>query len=213
MRMAVTALLLFALAMPAFAHPERVVGAPGRARDYNYFTVGYQYADLENASEAADGVAFDAVFQVNSWFHGFVSSGTAWLEDEEFGIDLSGVVVSLGPGVHAALAERVSVYARAGYVWNRFEITDWHDSYAETIDGYGLSAGIRASPTSRLETVLSIGLTSIEDESATGYGAGILFGLTGNMALGVGVSLDDEAVTGQLGIRYYFSSIAMDEKR
>ena len=123
--------------------------------------------------------------------------------------DLTATTIGAGVGTHTALTENVSTYARVGYVSAEVEV-EWetgHDvdvSVSTDGNGYSLATGIRALVLPKLELSAGVSLVSIEDESETGLGGGLVYSLTHNVALGVGISVADDVIGAGVGMRFYF---------
>ena len=206
MKMTMTALLLALAMLPALAQSD----APATTvHDYTYVDIGYQYLDIDvdNIRENAHGFGLAGGVQVNDWFHLWASSSLSTIEMEY--VDVTTTTIGVGVGAHTPLTDNVSTYARVGYLAAEVE-AEWaidHDVNASVStdgNGYSLGAGIRASVLPKLELSAGISLVSIEDESETGLGGGLVYSLTHNVALGVGILVTDDVIGAGVSMRFYF---------
>lgn len=205
MKMTMTALLLALAMLPALAQSD--APAVTTHNDYTYVELGYQYLDFDDLAESGHGFGLAGGMQINDWFHLWAGSSLSTVDIED--AEVTATTVGVEVGAHTALPRSVSTYARVGYVRAEVE-AEWATgqdvdvSVSADGDGYSLETGIRASVLPKLELSAGISLVSVEDESETGLGGGIVYSLTRNVALGVGISLADDVVGAGVGMRFYF---------
>ena len=199
-KMTITALLLALALLPALAQSDDP--AP-RVHDYTYVDIAYQSLDFDDIPESGRGFGLAGALQMDNSFHLWASSSSSTIELED--ADITTTSIGVGVGTHTALAEDVSTYFRVGYVDAETEV-EWEIGHDEdvSVDGYSLDAGIRMSVLPKLEISASVSLVSIEDESETVWGAGLVYSFARKVALGVGISLADDVLGTGVGMRFYF---------
>ena len=202
MKATIMALLLALATLPALAQTE----APAnRVHDYNYFDVNYQYLDRDGASDPGHGLGAAAGVQMNDWLHLF-ASGSYVTFDSGNG-DSTTLTLSLGGGVHTALAEDLSSYVRGGYMTTEMDtdsISDQFGGFSGSSDGYLIGAGLRSSMLPQLELLADLSLFSMEDENQTILMGGVVYSLTQSFTLSVNVFVADDTLTTAFGTRFYF---------
>ena len=174
-------------------------GAMADELSYSYVQASYQEVDIDvgGGSDAdGDGYSFGGSVAIADQWYVFAEYASL---DFQFGIDLSEVAV--GGGWHTGVAENTDFFASLGYVTAdaEFATFDADDS------GIGASVGLRSMVTDRLELTGSV---SHVDLDAAGDGTAIngaaWYTVSGNIAVGLGVSFDDDVTSYGLGVRLYF---------
>ena len=134
-------------------------------------------------------------------------------------LDIEGVAnttasIGIGAGLHATNNDQVSTYVRAGYITGETK-AEWDPRYgtSETIsvefDGHGISSGIRASVYPKLDFTASVSRILVEDFSTTTWGAGFLHSIGKKLALGAGLSSNENATGLTTGERAYFEQMGI----
>ena len=206
MKMTMTALLLALAMIPALAQSD----APATPiHDYTFVDVGYQYLDIDvdNINEDAHGLGVAGGVQMNDWFHLWASTSLSRIEMEY--VNVTTTTIGIGMGAHTPLTDNVSAYANVGYVTAEVEVEwaiaeDVNASISTDGNGYSLGAGIRTSVLPKLELSAGVSLVSIEDESDTSLGGGVVYSLTQKVALGASLSVADDVIGAAVGMRFYF---------
>lgn len=179
-----------------------LAGAPANADgiSYSYIEANYQELDLDfGGGVDADG-------------DGFAVAGSAAVGDSAFvfakygSFDLESVVdysiLSVGAGYHDSLSEKTDWYATLAYVK-----ADLDAGFFGSADdsGYGVSVGLRSMMSPSLEVYGSIGYTDLGDGAdGTAFGAGLWYTVSGNIALGLNASFEEDVTTYGAGVRLYF---------
>ncbi len=165
---------------------------------YSYIQASYVHIELDNDFGDVDGNGFAAggSIPINDQWHVFAGYSSS---DFDFSIDLD--EFSIGGGWHTPISDNTDFVAEVAYVSadasaNGFSVDD---------DGLGLSVGIRSMVQEDLELFAAI--SHVELDSAgdgTSIGGGAWYTVSGNLAVGLSASFDDDATGIGLGIRLYF---------
>ena len=185
----ITALLVFSAS----------AGAQGF--DYNYFSVGYQRMNLDDGFIDVDGDGFgiDGSFAINDSF--FIFGSYAMGEFEEQGITVDVDTLSAGIGWHTPLTDRVDFVTGLSY-----EYVDVGASGFGSVDenGYGLGVGLRFQASEAIELNGGINYVDYGDGDDTGFGLGLLYGVSENVDIGVSADWAEDSSAYGINGRFYF---------
>ena len=183
-------MVLVLFAVPAFAADL----------NYNYVEFGYQRVDVDGASEDADGFGIAGSFEVGeNWF---VAASYAQAEWEEAGFDLDYDTLSVGLGYHVGISDNVDFYGSLS--WLRVDASIGGLGSADE-DGYGATIGLRGMVGDNVELSGHLGYADLGDGAdGTTVGAGLMYNVSDNIAVGVFVEVDDDTTGYGAGIRLYW---------
>ena len=115
-------------------------------------------------------------------------------------IDLT--VLTIGGGWHTAIAPNTDFFAALGFADGEVDISGFG---SEDDSGYSLEAGIRSMMSNELELYGSISQVDFDGfGDGTQLNAGLWYTVSGNLALGLGASFEDDITSYGIGIRLYF---------
>jgi hypothetical protein len=174
------------------------IAAWAEAPSYSYIQASYVDIELDNDIAGVDGDGFSAggSVPINADWHVFATYSSG---DFDFGVDLDELIV--GAGWHTELAGTTDFVVEAGYV--RAEA----GAAGLSVDDNGIAAslGVRSMIRDRLEVFAGVSHVELDDAGgATSIGAGAWYTVSGNLALGINASFDDDATRLGAGIRLYF---------
>jgi len=167
---------------------------------YSYIQAGYQDVsiDLGNGPDI-DGDGYSVAGSVAIADDWFIFAGYSALEFESI-VDLD--QLSVGGGYHSAISSKTDWYATLAYLDASLE-TDFFGSADDS--GYGVSVGLRSMVSPSLELYGSVAYSDLGDGiDGTAFGAGLWYNVSGNLALGLGASFDEDATSYGVGLRLYF---------
>lgn len=167
---------------------------------YSYIQASYQEVDVdvgEGFDADGDGYAVGGSVEINdAWF---VFAGYA-SGDLESVVELD--QLEAGGGYHAALSEKTDWYATLAYVSAEVSASGFGSA---DDSGVGVSLGVRSMVSPSLELYASASYADLGDGvDGTGFGAGLWYTVSGNIALGIGASFGDDVSSYGAGIRLYF---------
>jgi opacity protein-like surface antigen len=170
---------------------------------YNYIELGYQNAefdeDIGGLDVDGDGYGIRGSFEVGeSWF---IAASYSAL-DFDFGVDLDRL--GIGAGFHMPISDRVDFFAALSFL--TFEASASGFGSVDE-DGYGVNAGLRGLVTDKLELNGHVAYSDLGDDmDGTAIGAGALYNLTDNFALGVEIEAEEDVTLYGIGARFYFGN-------
>lgn len=177
-------------------------GAPAVADglSYSYIQANYQDVsiDLGNGPDI-DGDGYSVAGSVEIAADWFIFAGYSSLEFESV-VDLD--QLSIGGGYHSAISTKTDWYATLAYLDASLD-AGFFGSADDS--GYGVSAGLRSMVSPSLELYGEIAYSDLGDGAdGTAFGAGLWYTVSGNLALGLGASFDDDVTGYGVGLRLYF---------
>ena len=132
----------------------------------------------------------------DSWFI-FAGYGTSDLESV---VDLT--VLTIGGGWHTSISPNTDFFAALGFADGEIDISGLG---SEDDTGYSVEVGVRSMVTEQLELSGSVSQVDFDDfGDGTTINAGLWYTLSGNLALGLGASFEDDVTSYGVGIRLYF---------
>jgi hypothetical protein len=171
--------------------------------DYNYFSVGYQRMNLDDGSFDVDGDGFgvEGSFAINDSFFIFGNYGMGEFEEQGITVDVD--TLSAGFGWHTALTDKVDFVTGLSY-----EYVDIGASGFGSVDenGYGLGVGLRFQASDAIELNGGINYVDYGDGDDTGFGVGLLYGVSENVDIGVTADWADDSSAYGLNGRFYFGN-------
>ena len=177
------------------------VSAGAQGFDYNYFSVGYQRLNLDDGFFDVDGDGFglNGSFAVNESF--FVFAGYGMGEFEEQGITVDVDTLSAGIGWHTPLSEQVDFVAGLSYEYVDFGASGFG---SQDENGYGLGVGLRYQASEAIELNAGINYVDLGDGDDTGFGLGLLYGVSENVDIGITGDWGDDSSAYGINGRFYF---------
>lgn len=164
---------------------------------YSYVQGGYERVDLDvGGSVDGDGFNFGGAVQVAENWHILANYSST---DFDFGIDFS--QATIGAGYHNPISRNTDWFGELFFV--RAEA----DGFGASADDSGIGArlGLRSMISPDFELFGAISHIDLDDGvSGTGIGGGFWYTLSGNLAVGLSASFDDDATAYGLGLRLYF---------
>ncbi len=179
------------------------VSAGAQGFDYNYFSVGYQRLNLDDGFFDVDGDGFglNGSFAVNESF--FVFAGYGMGEFEEQGITIDVDTLSAGIGWHTPLSEQVDFVAGLSYEYVDVGASGFG---SQDENGYGLGVGLRYQASDAIELNAGINYIDLGDGDDTGFGVGLLYGVTENVDVGLTADWGDDSSAYGINGRFYFGT-------
>ena len=167
---------------------------------YSRIQASYQEVDLDlGGGIDADGDGFGLAGSMaigDSWY-GFVDYQTADLESV---VDLT--ILTIGGGWHTAMTTNTDFFAELGFADGEIDVSGFG---SEDDSGYSVSVGVRSMVSQQLELYGSIGQVDFDDfGDGTNVNAGLWYTASGNFAIGLGATFDDDITRYGLGVRLYF---------
>lgn len=169
--------------------------------DYNFLSLGYQRATLDNGAfdVDGDGIGLNGSLEINESF--FVFGGYGMTEYEEAGIEVDADTLRIGLGWHTALSNEVDFTAGLSY-----EYIDLSALGVSVDDnGIGLGVGLRYAASDTIEINGGVDYVDYSDGGDdTTFGLGLLYGISDNVDLGVNGRWGDDASAYGISGRFYF---------
>ena len=167
---------------------------------YSYIQASYEEVDVDfggGADADGDGFSFGGSAAIgDSWFI-FAGYGSSDLESVTY---LS--VLTIGGGWHTSISPNTDFFAALGFADGEVDISGFG---SEDDSGYSVEAGIRSMMSEELELYGSISQVDFDDfGDGTTFNAGLWYTVSGNLALGLGGSFEDDVTSYGVGIRLYF---------
>lgn len=167
---------------------------------YSYIQAAYEEVDVDfGGGIDADGDGFSIGGSVpvgDSWFI-FAGYGSSDLESV---IDLT--VLTIGAGWHTSIAPNTDFFAALGFADGEVDVSGFG---SEDDSGYSIEAGIRSMMSNELELYGSISQIDFDGfGDGTTLNAGLWYTVSGNLALGLGASFEDDITSYGVGVRLYF---------
>jgi len=167
---------------------------------YSYVQAAYQELDIDiGGGPNADGDGFAVAGSAAVGDNAFVFAGYGSYDLESV-IDYS--VLSVGAGYHDSLSGKTDWYATLAYVKAELDA-----GFFGNVDdsGYGVAVGLRSMVSPSLELYGNIGYTDLGDGAdGTAVGLGLWYTVSGNIALGLGASFEEDITSYGVGVRLYF---------
>lgn len=179
------------------------VGAAAVEPVYDYASVGYSQADVDN-SDGFQPAGFK-IFASKTISDSFFLNGTfSRLSDDVEAFDLDFDEASLGFGYRYGLTRSTDVYGTLSYEY--VKLTAKVGSRSESIDdnGYGLTAGVRTMLTRSFELRGAVKFIDVDEGSDTGVSVAADYFFTDQLAIGAEASIGDDVNTYGVNLRYNF---------
>ncbi|MDA0706410.1 MAG: outer membrane beta-barrel protein [Proteobacteria bacterium] len=167
---------------------------------YSYIQAIYQEVEIdigEGFDADGDGYGVGGSVEINdNWF---VFAGYAASEFESV-VDLD--QLEAGGGYHAPLSEKTDWYATLAYVSAEVSASGFGSA---DDSGVGVALGVRSMVSPSLELYASASYADLGDGAdGSGFGVGLWYTVSGNIALGIGAGFGDDVTTYGAGVRLYF---------
>jgi hypothetical protein len=171
--------------------------------DYNYFSVGYERLNLDDGFIDVDGDGFglSGSFELNESF--FIFAGYGMGEFEEFGATVDIDTLNAGIGWHTSLSEKVDFVTGLSYEYVELSATGFGSADE---NGYGLGVGLRYQASDAIELNGGINYVDLGDGDDTGFGVGMLYGVTENIDIGLSADWGDDSSAYGINGRFYFGN-------
>jgi len=167
---------------------------------FNFIELGYDYVDLDlggGVDVDGDGYALGGSFEIGENMFGFASYADTGFD---FSIDLT--QLQLGLGWRTGLTDNADFFVRASYVEAEGDAPGF-GSIDES--GYGLGIGVRSNVSDLIELYGEIAYVDLGSDAVGGaVSGGAYFNVSDNVALGLGVSIDDDVMAYGASVRFYF---------
>jgi len=190
MNKAVTTLsLATALLIPGISHASNL--------SYDFVELNYSNTDLDNFSDDLTGLDLYLNKSISNNVYLLIDYGSFSVGTPLGDIDISGI--SLGAGYHYPINDKTDLYAELA-----FQESDTERA-GVSIDenGYGFGVGVRNKLTDKIEGLVFISHTDIEDETDTSVDVQLAFEFAQNMQITGGIDFEDER-TSRIGLRFNF---------
>jgi len=186
----IAAVLVMFLAMPALA--ERP--------SYNYVQFAYESVDFDvggGSDVDGDGYGIGGSFEINDEFFVAASYSKA---DFDFNVDFT--TFGAGIGWRTDLTDTTDFFATLSYVNGEVDAPGF-GSFDDS--GFGVSVGLRSNISDAVELYGSIDHVDFGDGGdSTGISGGFWWSLNDSVALGLGISSDDDFTSYGGAVRFYF---------
>jgi len=168
--------------------------------NYNYIQAAYQEVNIDVGAGFdvdGDGFAIGGSVEVNDdWF---VFAGYSTFDFESV-VDLDSLTI--GGGYHAPVSDKTDWFATLGYAQAEVSAPGLG---SEDDSGYAVSVGLRSMVSEKFELFGSLEYADLGGGAdGTSVAGGFWYSLSGNMALGFGVDIDDDVTAYGVGFRLYF---------
>jgi len=175
-------------------------GAMADGLSYSYVEATYNEVDIDLGSGLnADGDGYSVSGSVGIADNWFVFAGYSSFDFESV-VDLD--QWSVGGGYHSAISTTTDWFATLSYI---DASVDAGGLLRADDSGYGVSLGVRSMVNPSLELYGSLGYADLGGGAdGTQVNAGLWYTVSGNLALGLGASFDDDVTEYGIGLRLYF---------
>lgn len=167
---------------------------------YSYIQASYQEVEIDvgdGFDADGDGYAVGGSVEINDDWFVFATYASSDLESV---VDLD--QLEAGGGYHAPLSEKTDWYATLAYISVEASLSGFGSA---DDSGVGVSLGVRSMVSPSLELYANASYADLGDGvDGSGFGAGLWYTVSGNIALGIGASFGDDVTTYGAGIRLYF---------
>lgn len=167
---------------------------------YSYIQASYEEVDIDfggGIDADGDGFGFGGSAAIGENWFVFAGYSTA---DFESVVDISTLVI--GGGWHTAISNNTDFFASVGFADGEIDVSGFG---SEDDSGVALEVGLRSMINPNLELYGSIGQVDFDEfGDGTAVSAGLWYTASGNLALGLGASFDDDVTSYGVGIRLYF---------
>ena len=170
---------------------------------YSYIQASYQEVDIDLGGPFFGGSVDGDGFGVA----GSVEIGEDWFLFVDYStFDFDSVVdftsLSAGAGWHTDISDKTDFFATFGYAEAEIDVQGF-GSFDDS--GYGASIGVRSMVSDSFELYGSLGYVDLgSGADGTAIGAGFWYTVSGNIAIGLGASFDDDVTAYGAGFRLYF---------
>jgi opacity protein-like surface antigen len=177
--------------------------ASAQGFDYNFFSVGYQRMNLDDGFIDVDGDGFgvDGSFAINENFFIFGAYGMGEFEEAGQSVDVD--TLSAGIGWHTPLTDRVDFVTGVSYEYVELSAAGFGSADES---GYGLGVGLRFQASDAIELNGGINYVDYGDGDDTGFGVGLLYGVSENVDIGVSADWAEDTSAYGLNGRFYFGN-------
>lgn len=166
---------------------------------YSFVQAGYQRVDFDvggGSNVDGDGFGVGGSVAVGDTWHIVANYSTA---DFDLGVDLD--EFSIGAGYHFGIAQNADFFAELLYV----QLDASASGFSADDSGLGANVGLRSMISETLELFGHISHVDLDDAgNSTTVGAGLWYTVSGNLAVGLSASFDDDVKTYGIGLRLYF---------
>lgn len=190
MSKAATALsLATALLIPGISH----------AADLSYDFAEIKYSSKNLDRQADDFTGYDIYLNKSVYDNVYLlfDYGIGSINTSQGDLDASGI--SVGAGYHSPINNKTDLYAEIGFLKSEAELA----GRSEDANGFGVGAGVRSKLTDKIEGLVFLNYTDIEDETDTSIDIQLAFEFAQNMQIIGGIDFENER-TSNIGLRLNF---------
>lgn len=169
--------------------------------DYDFFSVGYSRLnfDAEGVDVDGDGFGIAGSFEITDSFFIAANYGLGTLEEQGVELDLD--TMGVGLGWHTPLSDVIDFVGTLSY--ERVEASA--QGFEADDDGLGLGVGLRFQASEAIEVNGGISYVDMDEGgSDTGFGLGVLYGVTENFDVGLSGDWTDDVSAYGISGRLYF---------
>ena len=167
---------------------------------YSRIQATYQEVDLDaggGINADGDGFGLEGSVAIGVDWYLFADYETADLESV---IDLT--ILTVGGGWHTTISPNTDFFAELGFADGEIDVSGFG---SEDDSGYSAKVGVRSMISEQLELYGSLGQVDFDDfGDGTNVSAGLWYTASGNLALGLGATFDDDITRYGVGVRLYF---------
>ena len=170
---------------------------------YSYIQAAYQEVDLDAGGGIdVDGSGLEVGGSVAIGDDWYIFAGYGSSDLDGLGIDVDLTVLTIGGGWHTEISPTTDFFAQLGFADGEIDVSGFG---SEDDSGYAAAVGIRSMMSAELELYGSISQIDFDGfGDGTTFNAGLWYTVSGNLALGLGASLEDDITTYGLGVRLFF---------
>lgn len=164
---------------------------------YNFVEAGFGTFDTDvNGGEIeSEALGFSGSFELDNNL--FVRVGYSTEDVDDY--DVEGTLLGFGIGGFTPISEKTNAYAQFSFLRAEVEAAGFG---SDDDTGYGFDVGIRHMLNEKIEVNAAVGVTSLFDETDTGFGFGGRLHLNDRASFGVNYSKADDTTGMTFSLRF-----------
>jgi len=171
--------------------------SPAANLSYDFIELNYSSTDLDLFSDNLTGVDLYLNKSITNNVYLLIDYGSFSVDTPQGDIDISGI--SLGAGYHYPINDKTDLYAELAFQESDTE----RGGVSIDENGYGYGVGVRSKLTDKIEGLVFVSRTDIEDKTDNSVDIQLAFEFVQNMQITGGIDFEDER-TSRVGLRFNF---------